>query len=60
MKPSLSTRLASLCAAIVISAIVLESVAELGHPASGADTNMGHAVASVAPAASTATTPRPL
>lgn len=57
MKQSLSSRLAALCAAIVISAVVLESVAELGHPAPGA--NVGHAVA-LASAASAVAKSQPL
>ena len=58
MKQSLSTRLAALCAAVVISAVVLESVAELGHPAQGA--NVGQTVASVASAKSTPAKSQPL
>ena len=37
MKQALFTRLTVLFCAVVISAMLLESVAELGHPAPGAD-----------------------
>ena len=47
MKQSLSTRLIALLCAVVVSSVLLESVAELGHPAS----NGQAAVATVAPAA---------
>ena len=47
MKQSLSTRLVALFCAVVVSSVLLESVAELGHPASNGQTD----VATVAPAA---------
>ena len=60
MKQSLSTRLATLCAAIVISTVVLESVAELGYPAPVASANVGQAVASATSATSTSAKSQPL
>ena len=45
MKQSLSTRLVALFCAVVVSSVLLESVAELGHPAA----NGSSAVATVAP-----------
>lgn len=45
MKQSLSTRLIALFCAVVISSVLLESVAELGHPASSSEVQVAQAEA---------------
>ena len=49
MKQSLSTRLTALFAAVVISSILLESVAELGRPVMSHQVHVARAAASTAP-----------
>ncbi len=43
MKQSLSTRLIALFCAVVISSVLLESVAELGHPATSGEVQVAQA-----------------
>ena len=45
MKQSLSTRLVALFCAVVVSSVLLESVAELGHPASNGQLTVAPAAA---------------
>ena len=46
MKQSLSFRLAALLASVVITALVFESVAELGHPVADGQVQVAQAAAS--------------
>lgn len=58
MKQSLSSRLIALFCAVAISSVLLESVAELGHPAPEA--NVSQAVASATSDTSTPPKSQPL